>query len=154
MAHSNYDLIRFLEAQNQLYLTALSEIKKGKRETHWMWFIFPQITGLGTSDTAKFYAITDLKEAVEFAAHPILGKHLIEISELILTFKMKSAESILGELEARKLRSSMTLFTLIENSNPIFQEVLDTFFSGEQDPLTLSIINSIIKTSIEETTVQ
>lgn len=154
MAHSNYDLIRFLEAQNQLYLTALSEIKKGKREAHWMWFIFPQITGLGTSDTAKFYAITDLKEAAEFAAHPILGKHLIEISELILTFKMKSAESILGELEARKLRSSMTLFTLIENSNPIFQEVLDTFFSGEQDPLTLSIINSIIKTSIEETTVQ
>ncbi|MBF7091618.1 DUF1810 domain-containing protein [Flavobacterium sp. ALJ2] len=151
MAHSNNDLIRFLEAQNQLYLTALSEIKKGKREGHWMWFIFPQIAGLGTSDTAKFYAITDLKEATEFVTHPILGKHLIEISELMLTFKMKSAESILGELEARKLRSSMTLFTLVENSNPIFQEVLDTFFSGEQDPLTLSIINSIIEASIETT---
>ncbi|MCC9070180.1 DUF1810 domain-containing protein [Flavobacterium sp. F-65] len=151
MAYSNNDLIRFLEAQNHLYLTALSEIKKGKKETNWMWFIFPQIAGLGTSDTAKFYAITDLKEATEFIAHPILGKHLIEISELILTFKMKSAESILGELEARKLRSSMTLFTLVENSNPIFQEVLDAFFSGEQDPLTLSIINSIITASIETT---
>ncbi|WP_371414629.1 DUF1810 domain-containing protein [Flavobacterium sp. 140616W15] len=117
-----------------------------------MWFIFPQIAGLGTSDTSKYYAILDLNEAAEFVAHPILGKHLIEISELILTFKMKSAESILGELEARKLRSSMTLFTLVENSNPIFQEVLDTFFSGEQDPLTLSIINSIIEASIETTT--
>ncbi|KIC00644.1 calpastatin [Flavobacterium sp. JRM] len=152
MAHSNNDLIRFLEAQNQLYLTALSEIKKGKKETHWMWFIFPQITGLGTSDTANFYAITDLKEATEFAAHPILGKHLVEISELLLTFKMKSAESLLGELDARKLRSSMTLFSLVENCNPIFQEILNAFFSGEQDPRTLSIINSIIEQSIETTT--
>lgn len=152
MPNTNKDLIRFLEAQNQLYLTALSEIKKGKKETHWMWFIFPQIVGLGTSDTSKFYAITDLNEATDFVAHPILGKHLIEISELILTFKMKSIESILGELESRKLRSSMTLFTLVENSNPIFQHVLDAFFSGEKDPLTLSIINSIIKESIETTT--
>lgn len=152
MPNTNKDLIRFLEAQNQLYLTALSEIKKGKKETHWMWFIFPQIVGLGTSDTSKFYAITDLNEAIDFVAHPILGKHLIEISELILTFKMKSIESILGELESRKLRSSMTLFTLVENSNPIFQDVLDAFFSGEKDPLTLSIINSIIKESIETTT--
>ena len=151
MPNTNKDLIRFLEAQNHLYLTALSEIKKGKKETNWMWFIFPQIAGLGTSDTSKYYAITDLKEAADFVVHPILGKHLVEISELILTFKMKSAESILGELEARKLRSSMTLFALVENSNPIFQEVLDAFFSGEQDPLTLSIINSIIKESIETT---
>jgi uncharacterized protein (DUF1810 family) len=151
MAYSNNDLIRFLEAQNQLYLTALSEIKKGKKETHWMWFIFPQITGLGKSDTANLYAITDLNEATEFFEHPILGKHIVEISELILTFKMKSAEAILGELNARKLRSSMTLFALIENTNPVFQEVLDVFFSGEQDPLTLAIINSAIKLSIEET---
>lgn len=152
MPNTNKDLIRFLEAQNHLYLTALSEIKKGKKETHWMWFIFPQIAGLGTSDTSKFYAITDLNEATDFATHPILGKHLIEISELILTFKMKSIESVLGELESRKLRSSMTLFSLVENCNPIFQEVLDTFFSGEKDPLTLSIINSIIKESIETDT--
>jgi uncharacterized protein (DUF1810 family) len=151
MAYSNNDLIRFLEAQNQLYLTALSEIKKGKKETHWMWFIFPQITGLGKSDTANLYAITDLNEATEFFEHPILGKHIVEISELILTFKMKSAEAILGELNARKLRSSMTLFALIENTNPVFQEVLDVFFSGEHDPLTLAIINSAIKLSIEET---
>jgi uncharacterized protein (DUF1810 family) len=149
MAHSNNDLLRFLDAQNKLYLTALSEIKKGKKETHWMWFIFPQIKGLGTSDTANFYAINDLKEAAEFLDHPILGKHLIEISELFLTFKRKSADGILGDLDARKLRSSMTLFSLVENTNPVFQEVLEAFFSGESDPLTLYIINSSIKSSLE-----
>ncbi|WP_428232036.1 DUF1810 domain-containing protein [Flavobacterium sp.] len=149
MAYSNNDLLRFLDAQNKLYLTALSEIKKGKKETHWMWFIFPQIKGLGKSDTANYYAINDLKEATEFLEHPILGKHLVEISELFLTFKRKSADGILGDLDARKLRSSMTLFSLVENTNPIFQEVLEAFFSGELDPLTLSIINSSIKSSLE-----
>jgi len=149
MAHSNNDLLRFLDAQNKLYLTALSEIKKGKKETHWMWFIFPQIKGLAKSDTANYYAINDLKEATEFLEHPILGKHLIEISELFLTFRRKSADGILGDLDARKLRSSMTLFSLVENTNPVFQEVLEAFFSGESDPLTLSIINSSIKSSLE-----
>ena len=149
MAYSNNDLLRFLDAQNKLYLTALSEIKKGKKETHWMWFIFPQIKGLGKSDTANYYAINDLKEATEFLEHPILGKHLIEISELFLTFRRKSADGILGDLDARKLRSSMTLFSLVENTNPVFQEVLEVFFSGESDPLTLSIINSSIKSSLE-----
>ncbi|MEZ0182435.1 MULTISPECIES: DUF1810 domain-containing protein [Flavobacterium] len=149
MAYSNNDLARFLDAQNKLYLTALSEIKKGKKETHWMWFIFPQVKGLGKSDTANLYAIADLKEASEFLEHPILGKHLIEISELLLTFKRKSADGILGDLDARKLRSSMTLFSMTENTNPIFQEILDAFFSGESDPLTISIINSTIKSSVE-----
>ncbi|WP_068845433.1 DUF1810 domain-containing protein [Flavobacterium chilense] len=149
MAYSNNDLMRFLDAQNKLYLTAFSEIKKGKKETHWMWFIFPQIKGLGTSDTSNLYAIADLKEASEFLQHPILGKHLIEISELLLTFRRKSADGIFGDLDARKLRSSMTLFSMAENTNPIFQEVLEAFFSGESDPLTISIINSTIKSSVE-----
>jgi len=149
MAYSNNDLMRFLDAQNKLYLTAFSEIKKGKKETHWMWFIFPQLKGLGKSDTANYYAIADLKEATKFLEHPILGKYLIEISELLLTFKRKSADGIFGDLDARKLRSSMTLFSLVENTNPIFREILDAFFSGEEDPLTLSIINSTIKSSIE-----
>lgn len=150
MTHSNNNLMRFLDAQNKLYLTAFSEIKKGKKETHWMWFIFPQIKGLGSSDNANYYAIANLQEANEFLAHPILGKHLIEISELLLTFKRKSAESIFGDLDARKLRSSMTLFSLIENTDPIFQEVLDAFFPSETDSLTLSIINSTINKQIEE----
>lgn len=149
MAYSNNDLSRFLDAQNKLYLTALSEISKGKKETHWMWFIFPQIKGLGKSDTANLYAITDLQEATDYLEHPILGKHLVEISELLLSFKMKSADGIFGDLDARKLRSSMTLFSMVENTNPIFQEILEAFFSGESDPLTLSIINSTIKSSAE-----
>ncbi|KRB56547.1 DUF1810 domain-containing protein [Flavobacterium sp. Root186] len=149
MAYSNNDLARFLDAQNKLYLTALAEIKKGKKETHWMWFIFPQIKGLGTSDTSNLYAIADLKEASEFLEHPILGKHLIEISDILLTFKRKSADGIFGDLDARKLRSSMTLFSMAENTSPIFQEILDAFFSGESDPLTISIINSTIKSSTE-----
>ena len=153
MAYSNNDLARFLDAQNKLYLTALSEISKGKKETHWMWFIFPQIKGLGKSDTANLYAINDLKEATDYLEHPILGKHLIEISELLLTFKMKSADGIFGDLDARKLRSCMTLFSLVENTSPIFQEILDAFFSGETDPVTLSIINSTIKSVDESVTI-
>jgi uncharacterized protein (DUF1810 family) len=134
--------MRFLDAQNKLYLTALSEIKKGKKQTHWMWFIFPQIKGLGTSSVANYYAILDLKEASEFLQHPVLAKHLIEISKLLLTFKRKSIESILGDLDARKLRSSMSLFSQVENADPVFKEVLDTFFSGQLDSQTLSLINS------------
>lgn len=139
MAYSNTDLTRFLDAQNKLYLTAFSEIKKGIKETHWMWFIFPQIKGLGKSTIANYYALADVKEAQEFLNHPILSKHLIEISELLLTFKAKSIEAILGELGARKLRSSMTLFSQAENAHPVFQEIIDTFFVGYPDPLTLSI---------------
>ncbi|MNG04310.1 hypothetical protein D3C84_874340 [compost metagenome] len=140
MAYSNTDLTRFLDAQNKLYLTAFSEIKKGKKETHWMWFIFPQIKGLGKSTISKYYALGDLNEAEAFLNHPVLAKHLVEISQLLLTFKRKSIEVILGELDSRKLCSSMTLFSQVENANPVFQEILDTFFSGYADPLTLSII--------------
>ena len=102
MANSNNDLMRFLEAQNKMYLTAFSEIKKGKKETHWMWFIFPQLKGLGSSDTANYYAIANLKEAENFLQHPILGKHLIEITTLLLGLKKKSAVTIFGDLDALK----------------------------------------------------
>ena len=145
MAYSNNDITRFLDAQNKLYLTAYSEIKKGKKESHWMWFIFPQIKGLGKSTIAKYYAIADLKEASEFLEHPILAKHLIEISELLLTFRTKSIEAILGELDARKLRSSMTLFAQVENAHPVFQEILDIFYAGFSDPATLSITNAELR---------
>ena len=140
MAYANNDLTRFLDAQNKLYLTAYSELKKGKKETHWMWFIFPQIKGLGKSTIAKYYALADLKEAEDFLNHPILAKHLIEICKVLLEFKTKSIEAVLGELNARKLRSSMTLFSQAENADPIFQEILDVFFAGYLDPLTLASI--------------
>ena len=138
MSYSNNDLTRFLDAQNKLYLTAYSELKKGKKQTHWMWFIFPQIKGLGKSTIANYYAIANLKEAEDFLNHPVLAKHLIEISKLLLTYKKKSIESIFGELDSRKLCSSMTLFSQVENADPVFQEILDVFFSGYSDPLTLS----------------
>ncbi|ABQ07655.1 DUF1810 domain-containing protein [Flavobacterium johnsoniae] len=138
MAYANNDLTRFLDAQNKLYLTAYSELQKGKKETHWMWFIFPQIKGLGKSTIAKYYALADLKEAEDFLNHPILAKHLIEICKVLLEYKTKSIEAILGELNARKLRSSMTLFSQTENADPIFQEILDVFFLGFSDPLTLA----------------
>ncbi|WP_163409753.1 DUF1810 domain-containing protein [Flavobacterium ajazii] len=144
MAAIKNDLTRFLEAQNKLYLTALSELKKGKKETHWMWFIFPQIKGLGRSEMSELYAIENLQQSEEFLAHPILRKHIIESAEVLLSFKMKSVESIFGDLDARKLQSSMTLFSLTDNTNPVFQEVLDAFFSGQFDPLTLSILNEMM----------
>lgn len=145
MAYANNDLTRFLDAQNKLYLTAYSELKKGKKETHWMWFIFPQIKGLGKSTLAKYYAIADLKEAEDFLSHPVLAKHLIEICKVLLEYKRKSIEAVLGELDARKLRSSMTLFSQLENADPVFQEILDVFFLGYSDPLTLSRTASVLE---------
>ena len=148
MAYANNDLTRFLDAQNKLYLTAYTELKKGKKETHWMWFIFPQIKGLGKSTLAKYYAINDLKEAEDFLNHPVLAKHLIEICKVLLEYKRKSIEAILGELDARKLCSSMTLFSQAENADPVFQEILDVFFSGYSDPLTLTKITVPLEIAI------
>lgn len=150
MAKLNNDLTRFLEAQNKLYLTALTELKRGKKETHWMWFIFPQIKGLGKSEMSRLYSIDDLQQSEEFLLHPVLGKHLIEVSKVLLDFKMKSAEAILGDLDARKLQSCMTLFSLTNNTHPVFQEVLDAFFSGKFDLLTLSIINEMIHPALQQ----
>jgi uncharacterized protein (DUF1810 family) len=135
------ELIRFLDAQNQVYLKALSEIKKGKKETHWMWYIFPQIKGLGSSETAKYYAIKDLKEATAYLEHPILGKHLIEITEAVWNLKGKTATQLLGTPDDMKLRSCMTLFASVKNTNPIFQKILVKYFNGLADDLTLQLIN-------------
>lgn len=138
----NNELIRFLDAQNQVYLKALSEIKNGKKETHWMWYIFPQIKGLGSSETAKYYAIKDLEEATAYLKHPILGKHLIEITEEVLNLYGKTATQIFGTPDDMKLRSCMTLFANVNNANPIFQKVTYCYFNGLPDDRTLQLINS------------
>lgn len=135
-----YTLKRFLDAQNQVYLKALSEIRNGKKETHWMWFIFPQLKGLGQSETARFYAIAHLQEAADYLKHPVLGKHLIEISEALLELKEQSAVDLFGPLDAAKLRSSMTLFASVAPSHPVFTAVLKQYFNNEQDELTLQLI--------------
>ena len=135
-----YDLKRFLDAQNQLYLKALAEMRNGKKESHWMWFVFPQVKGLGFSETAKFYGIADLEEATAYLAHPVLGRHLIEISEAVLQIENKTATEIFGAPDDMKLRSSITLFAKVENANPVFEKVLDKYFMGMQDDYTEDLL--------------
>lgn len=139
----NKELSKFLEAQNIMYLTALAEIKNGKKESHWMWFIFPQIKGLGRSETARHYAINDLEEAAAYLEHPVLGKHLIEISNELLKHEGRTASEIFSYPDDLKLRSSMTLFALVNSSNPIFEEVLLAYFDGKKDEATVKILRSI-----------
>lgn len=124
------ELSRFLDAQNQVYLKALSEIQNGKKESHWMWYIFPQLKGLGRSETAQFYGIDGLQEATAYLNHPVLGKHLVEISAVLLGIEGKSATDIFGSPDDLKLRSSMTLFAQVPNADPVFQKVLDKYFEG------------------------
>ncbi|HEX8269591.1 MAG TPA: DUF1810 domain-containing protein [Flavobacterium sp.] len=133
-------LKRFLDAQNQMYLKALSEIRNGHKSSHWMWFIFPQIKGLGQSETAKFYGINDLDEASAYLAHPVLGKHLIEISEALLQINEKSATEIFASPDDMKLRSSMTLFANLKDTSPVFEHVLQKYFDGLHDERTLQLL--------------
>lgn len=136
----NKELVRFLDAQNQMYLKALMEVRNGKKESHWMWFVFPQIRGLGLSETAKFYGIADLEEAEAYLAHPVLGKHLIEISEALLKIEDKTATEIFGTPDDMKLRSCMTLFSKVPGTDEVFGKVLDKYFGGSQDDYTEELL--------------
>jgi uncharacterized protein (DUF1810 family) len=138
----NYKLIRFLEAQNQVYLKVLSEIKKGQKQSHWMWFIFPQLVGLGSSENARYFGITHLGEAKAYLQHPTLGKHLIEISKAVLAINGKSASDIFGYPDDLKLHSSMTLFSTVENTDPIFSEVINKYFGGLLDSQTIELLEN------------
>jgi uncharacterized protein (DUF1810 family) len=135
------EMIRFIEAQQLDYIKALSEIKKGRKVSHWMWYIFPQIAGLGFSETSKYYALKNLSEAEEYFEHPILGKRLIEISSVLLGLQTNDAHAVFGSPDDLKLQSSMTLFSAVKNSDPVFQLVLDKFFAGEKDKHTLALID-------------
>jgi uncharacterized protein (DUF1810 family) len=134
------DLKRFLDAQEDDFAIALSEIRNGRKQSHWMWYIFPQIAGLGFSSTSKFYAVNDLSEAEDYLRHPILGKRLIEISEVLLEIEGKTADQIFGSPDDLKLKSSMTLFASLKETNPVFQKVLDKYFDGAKDGRTLELI--------------
>ncbi|QQL49130.1 DUF1810 domain-containing protein [Mucilaginibacter ginkgonis] len=134
---AQYDLNGFLKAQAGDYATALAEIKAGRKRSHWMWYIFPQIAGLGHSDMAKHYAIQNLSEAEAYLHHPTLGPRLIEISKALLDLPGSNATAILGTPDDMKLHSSMTLFSLLKNTDPVFQRVLDKFFNGEKDEQTV-----------------
>lgn len=141
------DLIRFLEAQNQMYVKALSEIKKGRKQSHWMWFIFPQLQGLGSSENARYFGIYGIDEAIRYLKHPVLGKHLLEISQALLTVNGKTASDIFGSPDDMKLHSSMTLFAIAAgDSGSIFEEVLDKYYAGQPDPLTVSLLKKTNET--------
>lgn len=133
-------LARFLEAQNHTYLKALSEIKSGKKTSHWMWYVFPQLKGLGKSDTSQFYGIEDLDEAEQYLAHPVLGKHLLDISSALLQIEGKTAFDVFGTPDDLKLRSSMTLFAMAEKNSPVFRAVLDKYFNSTADSRTLELL--------------
>lgn len=134
------NLNRFLEAQKNTFERAFDEIKAGMKRSHWMWFIFPQIRGLGYSEMANKYGIANLKEAEVYLDHPILGQRLISISKLLPEIKGKSAYEVFGSPDDMKLRSSMTLFASVEHADPVFKQVLDQYFEGEKDERTISLI--------------
>ncbi|MBM6962003.1 DUF1810 domain-containing protein [Bacteroides caecigallinarum] len=135
----NTGLQRFIEAQNDSYDQALKEIRNGRKLTHWIWYIFPQIKGLGFSYNSEYYGITSLQEARDYLENELLRKRLFEITESLLMHKGKDIESIMGDIDALKLKSSMTLFDAVQPGS-IFGEVLDEFYGGERCRRTLEKI--------------
>jgi uncharacterized protein (DUF1810 family) len=134
-------LERFVEAQAGVYETALAELTGGRKESHWMWFVFPQLAGLGRSQNAIFYAIADAAEARAYLAHPLLGGRLITCCDALLLHQDRSAEAIMGVVDAMKLRSSMTLFERVADEPAPFAAVLGAFFGGVRDPATSRLLD-------------
>lgn len=137
-----YDLQRFLDAQAPVYARVVEELRAGQKRSHWMWFVFPQLQGLGRSETARYYAISSVDEAVAYLAHPELGSRLRHCCQMLLQLQSRSPAEIFGELDALKLHSCITLFLRASSNDPLLQEVLDRFYSGEQDPRTLELLAS------------
>jgi uncharacterized protein (DUF1810 family) len=132
------NLERFVAAQDDggTYDQAIGELRRGRKTSHWMWFVFPQIAGLGQSSMSRLYAIDSLEEARAYLAHPVLGPRLLECAEVVAAARAATAEDIFGGIDAVKLRSSMTLFARADPGVAVFQRVLDRFFGGVADPAT------------------
>jgi uncharacterized protein (DUF1810 family) len=137
---SDNTLNRFVSAQQDIYAQAVKELHSGKKTTHWMWFIFPQIDGLGHSPTAKYYSVKNIEEAKEYAAHPVLGKRLLECCNILLETNGSSADEIFGYPDNLKLKSCLTLFNYVATGQQVFGELLKKYFGGEKDEQTLSIL--------------
>ena len=135
-----YDLERFVEAQSRVMDSVKAELRSGYKRGHWMWFVFPQIKGLGSSETARFYAIGSREEAAAYLKHPVLGPRLLDCTRLVLRAQGRTAEQIFGEVDAMKFRSSMTLFGEASLREAVFREALDKYFEGEADSLTLELL--------------
>ncbi len=136
----NDEMSRFVQAHRSDYQRALSEIRSGKKTSHWMWYIFPQVKGLGHSPTSAYYGIRDLDEAKAYLADPVLGAHLVEICNALLSLDTNDATEVMGQPDDKKLRSSMTLFDAAAESSDVFQRVLDKYYGGEKDLRTLRIL--------------
>lgn len=136
-----HDLKRFLDAQNGIFEIALSELRNGQKRTHWMWFIFPQVEGLGRSDNSRKYSIKSRKEALAYLSHPILGKRLLECAETLLAINNKSAIEIFSTPDHKKLKSSMTLFASLTETQSVFDQVLEKYFDKKRDKNTLYLLS-------------
>jgi uncharacterized protein (DUF1810 family) len=138
IVHDPYDLERFVTAQDSggTYGHALAELRQGAKRSHWMWFVFPQLAGLGRSETARRYAIASLDEARAYCRHGVLGPRLVEVADAVAAVQGRSAVQIFGDIDARKLHSSMTLFVRAAPGEPVFRDVLDRYFGGLPDPAT------------------
>jgi uncharacterized protein (DUF1810 family) len=137
-----FDLHRFTNAQERIYNSVIAELKSGQKRSHWMWYIFPQIEGLGHSSTSKYYAIKSMEEARQYYTHPVLGRRLLECAEVLLGVEERSISEIFGYPDDLKLKSSMTLFASVADTNSVFVRVLDRYFHGERDAMTLRLLES------------
>jgi uncharacterized protein (DUF1810 family) len=137
-----YNLSRFLEAQMVTYEGAMLELARGSKKSHWIWYIFPQIEGLGRSDTAKLYSIKSLEEGRVYLEHPVLGPRLVEACEILLSLKEASMDEVMGFPDDLKLLSSMTLFEVVSDSNSIFTKMIEFYYEGRRDKASLDIIKS------------
>ena len=134
-----FGLERFVRAQDGgVYEQALRELRAGAKRGHWMWFVFPQVAGLGRSSTAQHYALSGLEEARAYLAHPVLGPRLVECAQALLELSGRDPVRVLGSVDAVKLRSSMTLFAHADPSQPVFRAVLEQYFGGQEDDATTS----------------
>ena len=136
-------LDRFLEAQAPVYAQVLGELRAGRKASHWMWFIFPQIAGLGQSATSRAYAIQSLAEARAYLAHPVLGARLRECCQAVMNIRGKSAEDIFGAIDATKFRSCLTLFAEVDHGEVLFFNLLENHFDGDADEATLEILSGL-----------
>lgn len=134
------DLQRFHSAQSYSYQTALRELRGGRKMSHWMWYIFPQLTALGRSETAVYYGLDTLEDAKAYLADPVLGARLVEISHALTELEETNPTSVMGKPDDKKLRSSMTLFALADPAQPVFRQVLDQYYGGRPDQKTLNLL--------------
>ena len=144
-----FQLQRFVDAQHPVYAAVLSELRAGRKRSHWMWFVFPQVSGLGYSVTSRTFAVSSLAEAVAYLAHPTLGPRLRECAALVAGIDRRSIAEIFGHPDDLKFRSSMTLFARAAPGEPIFATCLQKYFGGQPDPLILALLSRIVESGTD-----